>query len=133
MRASFICGLSSYIEGSKGSRSRLDPNGPRRVPVPKADHNVLFCDALTGENPPLLVWGVLVLAKYGIAPLEAAAYRRRGFTVTELLVVIAVILLLAAFLLPSLAKAKQRGRLTRCQSNLRQISLGLLQYADTIT
>src|SRR5436190_23060683 len=64
---------------------------------------------------------------------KAPAYRSRRFTVTELLVVIAVILLLAAFLLPSLAKAKERGRLTRCQSNLRQISLGLLQYADTIT
>ena len=49
---------------------------------------------------------------------------------TELLVVIAVISLLAALLLPSLAKAREKGRLTGCQSNLRQISLGLLQYAD---
>jgi type II secretory pathway pseudopilin PulG len=38
--------------------------------------------------------------------------------------------MLAAFLLPSFAKAKQKARLTRCQSNLRQISLGLSQYAQ---
>jgi type II secretory pathway pseudopilin PulG len=50
--------------------------------------------------------------------------------VTELLVVIGVISVLAALLFPSLAKARQKARLTHCQSNLRQISLGLLQYAD---
>jgi hypothetical protein len=41
-----------------------------------------------------------------------------------------VISLLGSFLLPALAKANEKARLTRCQSNLRQISLGLLQYAD---
>lgn len=61
---------------------------------------------------------------------KTPACRNHGFTLTELLVVIAVISLLAALLLPSLAKTKQKARLTQCESNLRQISLGLLQYAD---
>ena len=51
----------------------------------------------------------------------------RGFTLIELLVVIAIIAILAALLLPVLASAKERGRRTRCLSNLRQIAV-----ADTI-
>ena len=94
---------------------------------------MLFCDALKGENPPLLVWGVLVLAEYGIAPLEGSSLPKSSIHRDRAPGGHSCDLAAAAFLLPSLAKAKQRGRLTRCQSNLRQISLGLLQYADTIT
>jgi prepilin-type processing-associated H-X9-DG protein/prepilin-type N-terminal cleavage/methylation domain-containing protein len=54
----------------------------------------------------------------------------RGFTLVELGVVVAIIVLLVAMLLPALMRAKEKGRTTVCRSNMRQITLGVLMYAD---
>ena len=55
-------------------------------------------------------------------------YRRNGFTLIELLVVIAIIALLAAILFPVFSLAREKARSATCQSNLKQLSLGFIQY-----
>ncbi len=56
--------------------------------------------------------------------------RERAFTLIELLVVVAIISLLAAMLLPTLAKARDRTRTAACQNNQRQLVTALFLYAD---
>lgn len=55
---------------------------------------------------------------------------RQGFTLIELLVVIAIIAILAAILFPVFGRARENARRTSCQSNLKQLGLGILQYAQ---
>ncbi len=54
---------------------------------------------------------------------------KSGFTLVELLVVIAIIAVLAALLLSALAQAKQKAKATQCMSNLKQLGFGCSMYA----
>ena len=56
--------------------------------------------------------------------------RRAGFTLVELLVVIAIIGVLVGLLLPAVQSARESARRSNCQNNLKQIGLGCVGYAD---
>ena len=56
--------------------------------------------------------------------------KRDKFTLIELLVVIAIIAILAAILMPALSSARERGRLSSCQNNLKQLGNVFLNYAS---
>ena len=57
-------------------------------------------------------------------------HSKRAFTLIELLVVIAIIATLAAILFPVFAQVREKARQTSCASNTRQLSLGVLMYAQ---
>ncbi len=55
---------------------------------------------------------------------------KQGFTLIELLVVIAIIAILASILFPVFGRARENARRSSCQSNLKQIALGIKQYVQ---
>ena len=57
-------------------------------------------------------------------------HRRHGFTLIELLVVIAIIAILAAILFPVFARARAQARKISCTSNLKQLTMGFMMYAQ---
>ena len=62
--------------------------------------------------------------------LPAHIHARQGFTLVELLVVIGIIAVLIAILLPALTRAKESANKTVCTSNMRQLGVALMMYAN---
>ncbi|MCK4624274.1 MAG: type II secretion system protein [Phycisphaerae bacterium] len=61
---------------------------------------------------------------------QAVKHSSAGFTLVELLVVVAIIALLVSILLPSLGKAKEQTRTVMCMSNLRGLGLAFTVYTS---
>ena len=57
-------------------------------------------------------------------------FKLAGFSLIELMVVVAVIGIMAALLLPALAKTKEQARGTACRSNMKQLALAFLMYSE---
>ena len=72
---------------------------------------------------------IIVTPPFAVAKDGPPNPRRRGFTLIEMLVVVAIVGLLVSLLVPSLTRAREQTRQVTCKSNLHQIGTAIMSYA----
>ena len=102
---------------ANGASGRAPQQGAAALPAGSWGFRALRNGVFAVDTPPRL-------------PAGSTATRTSAFTLIELLVVIAIIGVLAAMLLPALARAKGSANKSACVSNLRQLGLAWRMYLD---
>lgn len=103
---------------AKATVPKANPDGPGASPQPCGILDVdTLCSSLAIEIKPM-------------APLPAVSrsHRVSGFTLVELLVVLAVIATLAGILVPTIARARSKAAEAGCRNNLRQLGIAMMLY-----
>ncbi len=118
--ASLAAPFSLFAPAKAGSANGGAEGGPAEAgaEVPRTRTEELTQAAVEG------VWKLI------FSQAQANRRARAGFTLVELLVVVAIVSVLMALLVPALSAAKDLANRAACASNMKQIGLGLMMYAD---
>jgi prepilin-type N-terminal cleavage/methylation domain-containing protein/prepilin-type processing-associated H-X9-DG protein len=76
-----------------------------------------------------ILWNVTHILQHNFRQ-NVSARHMHGFTLLEILIVVAIISILASMLLPALQKAREKARQSVCVNNLKQIGMGVLMYVN---
>jgi prepilin-type N-terminal cleavage/methylation domain-containing protein len=121
LEAEMVAGMNADTPDALQRPETPSPTGKDRAVVRTLDHEARAAQQTAPAENKEYAGEYYPVAKQG----------RHGFTLIEVLVSVGVVALLIAILLPTLSRAREQARQTRCASNLRQVGAGLELYNQT--